>query len=119
MKYVGYYFVLLFIIYLVMYIGSYIPRGKKNKLGSSAGFRYIEKKYDLNMDKKRAITLSRLLVFDDAFLLSVPLYICLFFLDTSSIPKMVGFVALTSLFCIVFVLLSYNMIGKILKKKGW
>ena len=51
MQYVGYYFIELFVIFVAMYIGSFILRKKHNKLGGSAGFKYIEKKYDLNMDK--------------------------------------------------------------------
>lgn len=119
MQYVGYYFIVLFVIFVAMYIGSFILRKKKNKLGGSAGFKYIEKKYDLNMDKKRANTLARILVFNDSVLLSVPIYICLFFLDVSKVYRVFILCGLTAIFCIVFVLLSYNMIGKILKKKGW
>ena len=113
MQYVGYYFIVLFVIFVAMYIGSFILRKKKNKLGGSAGFKYIEKKYDLNMDKKRANTLARILVFNDSVLLSVPIY------DVSKVYRLFILCGLTAIFCIVFVLLSYNMIGKILKKKGW
>ena len=119
MRYVGYYFIVLFIIFLIMYIGSYILRKKKNKLGGSAGFRFIEKRYNLNMDEKRANALAKILVFNDSFLLSVPIYMCLFVLDMSSVARMIILFAITFVFCVVFVLLSYNMIGKILKKKGW
>lgn len=119
MQYVGYYFIELFIIFIFMYIFNYILKKKKNKLGSSAGFRYIEKKYNLNMDKKRADTLAKIIVLTDSILLSVPIYMCLFVLNMNSLLKMIGLFALTFIFCIIFVIFSYNMIGKILKKKGW
>ena len=119
MEYVGYYFIVLFIIFVTMYICSYILRKKKNKLGGSAGFRFIEKRYNLNMDEQRANTLAKILVFNDSFLLSVPIYICIFIMDMSSIYKMILLFGITFIFCVVFVILSYTTIGKILKKKGW
>ena len=119
MEYVLYYFVLLFIVFLCMYLYSYVYKGKRNKLGSSAGFKYLEKVYNLNMDKTKAKKLARILVLVDSVILSIPLYIDLFFLRIDNIMKLVIVMIVSSFVFTILILVSYKTIGKILKKKGW
>ena len=119
MKYVGYYFILLFIIFLIMYIINIVIKGKMKKLGDSAGFKYIERQFDLDMNEKRAKTLARILTLNDSIIISIPIYIDIFLFNMDSPIKMIAFFFLSFTLFVVFILLSYKTIGKVLKKKGW
>ncbi len=119
MKYIGYYFILLFVIFVIMYIYNIVIKGKRKKLGDSAGFKYVEKHFDLDMNEKRARTLARILTLNDSIILSIPIYVDIFLFNMDSPLKMVLFFILSFIVFVLLILVSYKTIGKILKKKGW
>ena len=97
-----------------MYFISYYRPLKKDTLGTNAGFRFIVKKYDLSMDKKRVRLLSKIICVVNSFILSIPIYIVLF-IDI----KRIYVILISFVIFMVGMLVSYNIIGLILKKKGW
>ena len=119
MKYVGIYFIVLFIIFLIMYIINFVLRKKMKKLGDSAGFKYIEKRFNLDMDEQRARTLARILTLNDSVIMSIPIYTVICVYDPNSPLKMVLFLFGSFVLFTLLILISYKTIGKTLKKKGW
>ena len=119
MKYVGYYFILLFIIFIIMYIINIVIKGKMKRLGDSAGFKYVEKHFDLDMNETRARKLAKILTLNDSIIISIPIYIDIFLFTMDSPLKMILFFILSFVLFVVFILISYKTIGKVLKKKGW
>ena len=114
MKYLIQYIILFLILFIVLYVVEFIMRDKNESLSLSKNFRFIKKKYKLKMDVKRTRLLSKILVVVDTFILSVPIFIMLF--TDLSYFKMLGMSFF--IFIILFVSL-YNLVGYILKKKGW
>ena len=114
MKYLLWYIILFLIIFVVLYIFDFVIKDKKDNLGLSKGFRYITKKYNLNMDKSRVRILAKIIVLANAFILSIPMYV-VFVFD-------LNYFAILGISFIIFIILFitiYNLIGCILKKKGW
>lgn len=108
------YMFLFLVLYLFMFIFMYIVPLKKKILESNKGLQFITLKYKLNLTKKRTEKLTKLLVLVNTIILSIPAYL-VFVLN---IKKIYIVIASFVLF-IVLILVSYNLIGKILKKKGW
>lgn len=119
MKYVLYYFIVLFIIFVCMYLYSYVYKKKKNKLGSSAGFKYIEKVYKLNMNESKAKSLAKILALMDSVILSIPVYIDLFFLRIDNYWILIMVLVASFIIFTILILVAYISLGSILKKKGW
>ena len=119
MEYILYYFVLLFIIFILMYLYSYVYKKKRNKLGSSAGFKYIEKVYKLNLNESKKRALARILALNDSVILSIPIYIILFFFGIDSYLKLILVLLVSFIIFTILIIVSYKLIGSTLKKKGW
>ena len=102
-----------------MYLINFILKKKMKKLGDSAGFRYIEKQFDLDMNEERARKLARILVLNDSVILSIPLFVVLFVFDPNSPLKMILFLLGSFVVFTILIIISYRTIGKTLKKKGW
>ena len=114
MEYIFYYFIVLLIAFVPVYIITYAIPAKKNKLGIQGAFQFVVKKYDLNMNKERVRLLSKILAFINSFIISIPLMMVLFL----EIDRWLIFLISFILF-IVLMLSLYNMVGYMLKKKGW
>lgn len=114
MDYIFYYLAILLLSFVGVYIITYIIPAKKNTLGAQGAFQFVVKKYDLNMDKKRVRLLSKILAFINSFIISIPITIVLFV----ELDRWIIFLASFILF-IVMMLGLYNLVGFILKKKGW
>lgn len=114
MQYLLWYVIILMVIFLVLYIVEFIIPDKKDTLGSSKVFNFITKKYNLSMTKKRVRLLSKIIVFVNAIILSIPMMIVLFV----DLPYMSA-LGLSLIIFIPLILIGYNLIGYLLKKKGW
>lgn len=114
MQYILWYFIITMILFLVLYIVEFIIPDKKDSLGSTKVFNFITKKYNLNMNKKRVRLLSKLIVIANTFILSIPMMIVLF-IDLSYIMALL----ISLVIFIPLILIVYNLIGFMLKKKGW
>ena len=108
------YFVILILCCLHIYVITYYIPLKKDTLGNQSSFKYILHKYDLSLDKKRARLLSKVIALTNAFILSIPVMLVLFL----NIKRIYIFGIAFVVFVIGIVGL-YNLIGFILKKKGW
>ena len=103
-----------FVILIVNYIFNYVIKGKNKKLGTQPSYTYIVKKYHLSMDKQKTKTLSKIIVFINSLIISIPITVFMFVNMHIALVCVISFV--------LFVLLmfsSYNIIGSVLKKKGW
>ena len=114
MKYIVIYISTFALIFLFLYIFQFIRNDKKNKLGEDKAFYFITQRYHLKMNKKRVRTLSKIIVINNSFIISIPVYLCLI-LNI----KYVYLLLISLGIFIVLILVSYNLIGKLLKKKGW
>ena len=114
MIYVVFYLATLCVCLIPMYIITYYIPLKKNKLEAQGSFKLIVQKYDLNMDKARVRLLSKIVCVVNAFIMSIPIYMVLF----ANINRIVMF-AIAFVIFVVGIAGSYNLIGYILKKKGW
>lgn len=114
MRYLLGYIILLLIVFIIVYVLTFILKDRKDELGLSKSFRFITKKYDLKMNKKRVRTLSKIIALANTFILSIPIYMVLIL----NIEYMLSLVISLVVF-IVLILVVYNIIGYILKKKGW
>lgn len=114
MQYVMTYLVVLFVVFLIMYVTLYIIPLKKDNLGLHKSFQFIVRKYNLNMDKNRVKILSKAIVFINSFILSLALMMVLFL----EINTYILFILVFVMF-IILILSLYNLLGLILRKKGW
>ncbi len=114
MQYLFWYVIIFMIILLALYVVEFYIPLRKEILGCSKVFRFITKKYDLSMNKNRVRTLSKLIVVANSFILSIPMTIVLF-------VKLSYFeaIGISLVIFIALILGIYNLIGYILKKKGW
>ena len=78
MQYLLWYLIIFLIILLVLYILEFYIPDKKNTLGNSKVYNFISKKFNLNMGKKRVRILSKIIVFANTFILSIPIMMVLF-----------------------------------------
>lgn len=108
------YFMVLVVLILVLYIFEFLVKDKKNNLGTTKSFQFIVRKYNLDMNKMRVRTLSKMIILTNSFILSVPIFLMLI-LDINYYLML-----LISLIVFIVLLLSlYNLLGYILIKKGW
>lgn len=102
------------VIFLILYVVEFIIPDKKGTLGESKVFYFITRKYNLDMNKKRVRLLSKIIVIGNTFILSIPIMIVLFI----NLEYLVA-LGLAFIIFIPLILIVYNLIGYILKKKGW
>ncbi len=114
MQYLLWYLIIFLIILLVLYILEFYIPDKKNTLGNSKVYNFISKKFNLNIDKKRVRILSKIIVFANTFILSIPIMMVLFI--NLNYLEVLG---ISLLIFTVLILIVYNFIGYVLKKKGW
>lgn len=108
-------FIMVFIVLiLVLYVFEFLVKDKKNKLGTTKSFQFIVRKYNLDMNKMRVRTLSKLVIIVNSFILSVPITLML------AIDINYYLMLVISLVVFIILLLSlYNLLGYMLIKKGW
>lgn len=87
---------------------------KNDALISNKALLYIQKKYKLKLNDKRINLLSKILIVDNTLIISIALELII----RLNINYLVLAVISICLF-IILILVSYNLIGYILKKKGW
>ncbi|MCH5167326.1 MAG: hypothetical protein J1F35_05475 [Erysipelotrichales bacterium] len=114
MEYLLSYIIIFLVILSVLYIFEYSIKDKNESLGLQKSFRFIKKKYDLKTDKLRTRKLSKIIVIANTFILSIPIYIVMY--CNLGYFQVLG---ISFLIFIVLILIIYNLIGYILKKKGW
>lgn len=114
MKYLLGYIILFLIIFIIVYVFTFLMKSKREELGLSKSFRFIKNKYNLKMDKKRVRILAKVIAVANTFILSIPIYLVL----VINIDYIFSLVISLVIF-IVLILVVYNLIGYILKKKGW
>lgn len=114
MDYVVIYILILVVSLIPMLAITYYIPLKKDNLGSQSAFKYIVKKYDLSMDKKRVRLLSKLIAVVNTFIISIPIAMVLF----GNMRRMWVFI-LSFVIFVVGIVSLYNLLGFILKKKGW
>lgn len=102
------------IVFLVLYVGMYYFNLKKKNLGLNKGLIYICRRYNLKMGEDEVKKLTKILVLVNSFIISIPVAIVLFFEVNYFISLIMSFVIF-----IVLILSLYNIIGVILRKKGW
>ena len=103
-----------FVILIVNYIFNYIIKGKNKKLGTQPSYTYIVKKYKLKMDHNKTKILSKTIIFVNSLILAIPITVFMFVETHLALVCVISFV--------LFILLMfslYNIIGSVLKKKGW
>lgn len=99
---------------MAIYIFDFTIKHKNNSLGTQRSFQFIVKKYDLNMNKQRVRLLSKIICFVNAFIISIPITIIMVLDIDYYISLFISFVLF-----IILILVCYNILGSILKKKGW
>lgn len=114
MKYIIVFLFIFIIVSLCFYLFGYVLPKKRHTLGKNKAFRYIVKKNDFNMNEERTKTLSKMIAIANSLILSSTLTIMASIVTSIIVKMIISFV----IFIIEF-LLVYNLIGYILKKKGW
>lgn len=114
MEYIFSYLIILMVLFLAIYIFDFTIKYKNNSLGTQRSFQFIVKKYDLNMNKQRVRLLSKIICFVNAFIISIPITIIMVLDIDYYISLFISFVLF-----IILILVCYNILGSILKKKGW
>ena len=71
------YFMVLVVLILILYIFEFLIKDKKNGLGTTKSFQFIVRKYNLDMNRMRVRTLSKLIIVVNSFILSVPIFLML------------------------------------------
>ncbi len=106
--------IIAFIIFIINYLINYVHMKKNDALISNKALLYIQKKYKLKLNDKRINLLSKILIVDNTLIISIALELII----RLNINYLVLAVISICLF-IILILVSYNLIGYILKKKGW
>lgn len=106
--------IIAFIIFIINYLINYVRMKKNDALISNKALLYIQKKYKLKLNDKRINLLSKILIVDNTLIISIALELII----RLNINYLVLAVISICLF-IILILVSYNLIGYILKKKGW
>ena len=114
MEYILFYFIVFFVLFLIIYFIWYLPSKRKDKLKKNKGLNFIVKKYDLKMDDNKWKYLGRLFVLVNSLILAVPIEIVFIF----DINYILALVISLGIF-IVLIYTFYNILGLLLKKKGW
>lgn len=113
MKYIVVFIMLYVIVFLFFLLGYFINK-KRGTLGLNKAYHYIVFKNGFKMNEKRVLLLSKILAFSNSLILSLVLTL-MWFLDISIIWMMI----ISFIIFIVSLFITYNLIGYILKRKGW
>lgn len=97
----------------ILFFGYYIFMKIRKKLVQNKALKIIVKKYDLDMDDRKIKILSRIMVIVNTLILAIPLTVA-YLISNYIILVIVSFVII-----VILILLFYNLIGYVLKKKGW
>lgn len=114
MEYILWYIIIFMIIFLVLFIWDFYIPSRKDTLGASKVHKFITRKYNLSMDKKRVRTLAKIIVLSNSFIISIPMTLILFINFNYFASLGISFIIF-----IILILIIYNLIGYCLKKKGW
>ena len=114
MEYFLSYLMILMVLFLLIYIFDFSIKSKNNSLGMQHSFQYIVRKYNLSMNREKVRLLSKIISLVNAFIISIPIAIIIIWDIDYYISLIVSFVLF-----IVLILVCYNILGIILKKKGW
>ena len=106
--------IIAFIIFIINYLINYVHMKKNDALISNKALLYIQKKYKLKLNDKRINLLSKILIVDNTLIISIALELII----RLNINYLVLAVISSCLF-IILILVSYNLIGYILKKNVW
>lgn len=106
--------IIAFIVFIINYLINYVHMKKNDALISNKALLFIQKKYKLKLDDKKINLLSKTIIVVNTLIISVAIELILRWNTNYFIVAATSFVLF-----IVLILVSYNLIGYILKKKGW
>lgn len=106
--------VIAFIVFIINYLINYVYIKKNDALISNKALLFIQKKYKLKLDDKKIDALSKIIIIDNTLIISIAIELILRWNINYFVLAGVSFVLF-----IVLIIISYNLIGYILKKKGW
>lgn len=106
MKYLIIYLLELLVLFIIFLINK-----KRKVLGLNKALQYIDKKYDINMNENRVNKLSFILVLVNSVIIGIPSCIALTNINYWLL------LAISLIWFIISILVFYNLIGIILKKK--
>lgn len=105
-------FIIVFVIVYLFYLFFVILREKKlNKFRNGVEVTILEKKYKVNIEKIGIKKLAHIVAITNALIIGLT-FVTIEFFDNIIIKLMVAFVML-----MVLIFVSYNIIGKILRKR--
>lgn len=105
-------FIIVFVIVYLFYLFFVILRKKKlNKFRNGVEVTILEKKYKVNIEKIGIKKISHIIAIINALIIGLT-FVTIEFFDNIIIKLMVAFVML-----MVLIFVSYNIIGKILRKR--
>ncbi len=106
--------IIAFIVFIINYLINYVHMKKNDALISNKALLFIQKKYKLKLDDKKINLLSKIIIVVNTLIISIAIELILRWNTNYFILAAISFVLF-----IVLILISYNLIGYILKKKGW
>lgn len=106
--------IIAFIVFIINYLINYVHMKKNDALISNKALLFIQKKYKLKLDDKKINLLSKIIIVVNTLIISIAIELILRWNTNYFILAAISFVLF-----IVLILVSYNLIGYILKKKGW
>ena len=106
--------IIFFVIFVVNYFVNYILKNKHSNLIDNQALMFITKKYKLKLDDKKTKLLSKIIIIVNSLIISIPIELIL----RLNIKYLYSIIISFILF-IFLILISYNLLGYILKKKGW
>lgn len=106
--------IIAFIVFIINYLINYVHMKKNDALISNKALLFIQKKYKLKLDDKKINLLSKIIIVVNTLIISVAIELILRWNTNYFILVATSFVLF-----IILILVSYNLIGYILKKKGW
>ena len=106
--------IIFFVIFVINYFINYILKNKHNNLIDNQALMFITKKYKLKLDDKKTKLLSKIIIIVNSLIISIPIELIL----RLNIKYLYSIIISFILF-IFLILISYNLLGYILKKKGW
>lgn len=108
------FFIIFFLVFLVNYLINYVHKKKNDDLLSNRALSFIIKKYKIKLNDKKINILSKIIVVVNTLIITIPVEMIIRFEFNYFIVIAISFISF-----IVLILVSYNLIGYILKKKGW
>lgn len=106
--------IIAFIVFIINYLINYVYMKKNDALISNKALLFIQKKYKLKLNDKRINILSKMLIIINTIIISISIEIILRVNINYFLLLLIVFILF-----IVLMLLSYNLLGYVLKKKGW